>query len=221
MEDGWFIHNIEIMRKYRRKYYDLFSHFYDSIIRLHSQDKSLYLRHYLAKKSGVQSKDLVLDLCTGTGSLALVLSNYAGKGLVIGVDFSKGMLTKARNKVKLLRQKNIKFIMADAGFLPFKAGVFDVIACSHSMYELTGGTRKRALAEIKRILKENGYFCMMEHERPDNAFIRFLYRIRIFSMGREGLNIIKNELNELRKIFSHVEKEVTATGRSKLICAQK
>lgn len=209
------------MRKYRRKYYDLFSYFYDSIIRLHSQDKSLYLRHYLANKSGVQSKDIVLDLCTGTGALALVLSNYVGKGLVIGVDFSKGMLSKAINKVQLLRLKNIKFVMADAGSLPFKAGVFDVITCSHSMYELTGETRKRALAEIKRILKENGCFCMMEHERPNNAFIQFLYQIRILSMGREGLNIIKNELNELRKIFSHVEKEVTATGRSKLICAQK
>lgn len=209
------------MRKYRRKYYDLFSYFYDSVIRLHSQDKSLYLRHYLAKKSAVQSKDTVLDLCTGTGSLALVLSNYVDKGLIIGVDFSKGMLSKARNKVHLLRLKNIKFVMADAGFLPFKTGVFDVITCSHSMYELTGETRKRALAEIKRILKENGRFCMMEHERPNNVFIQFLYQIRILSMGKEGLNIIKNELNELRKMFSHVEKEVTATGRSKLICAQK
>jgi ubiquinone/menaquinone biosynthesis C-methylase UbiE len=166
-------------------------------------------------------KNIVLDLCTGTGSLALVLVNYVDEGLVIGVDFSKGMLIKATNKVQLLGLKNIKFVMADVGSLPFKAGVFDVVTCSHSMYELTGETRKSALVEIKRILKENGRFCMMEHEKPNNTFIRFLYHIRVLSMGKEGLNIIKNELNELRKIFSHVEKEVTTTGRSKLICSQK
>ncbi len=209
------------MRKYRRKYYNFFSHFYDFIIRLHSQDKSLYLRHYLAKRSGVQNRHIVLDLCTGTGALALVLSDYVKDGLVVGADFSEGMLAKARKKVMSLGLKNVKFVMADAGFLPFKSNVFDVVTCSHSMYELTGETRKRALSEIKRILKEDGRFCMMEHERPNNAFIRFLYDIRILSMGREGLNIIKNELNELRQMFSDVKKEVTSTGRSKLICAQK
>ena len=76
----------------RQKYYDVFSYFYDWVIKLHSQDKSLWLRHYLSRKSGVKSTDKVLDLCTGTGALAIILSQYTPQGMVVGLDFSLGML---------------------------------------------------------------------------------------------------------------------------------
>jgi len=209
------------MRKYRQKYYDFFSHFYDVIINLHSKDRSLYLRHYLARKSGVKPEHKVLDLCTGTGSVATILSQYVQNGLVVGLDFSLGMLVKAKEKVQKIGSKNLYFVAADAGALPFKSDVFDVITCSHAMYELTGETRKMALQEIKRCLKINGRFCMMEHEEPKQPFIKLLYLLRLFSMGKEGRMVVRHELNELRKIFSKVVKEVTVSGRTKLICGEK
>ena len=90
------------MRKGRRKYYDIFSHFYDYVIKLHSQDKSLKLRHYFAHKIKPKSKDKILDLCTGTGALAIVLSEYVPNGIVIGLDFSFGMLKKAKEKIEVI-----------------------------------------------------------------------------------------------------------------------
>jgi len=60
----------------------------------------LWLRHYLTKRSGVKIEDCVLDLCTGTGSMAIVLTQYVPQGMVVGVDFSLGMLRKAREKAK-------------------------------------------------------------------------------------------------------------------------
>ncbi|MCD6319368.1 MAG: class I SAM-dependent methyltransferase [Candidatus Desulfofervidaceae bacterium] len=209
------------MRKYRQKYYDFFSHFYDVIINLHSRDRSLYLRHYLARKSGVKPENKVLDLCTGTGSVATVLSQYAQRGLVVGVDFSLGMLTKAKAKAQKIGARNLCFVAADAGALPFKSDMFDVVTCSHAMYELTGKTRKLALQEIKRCLKKNGRFCMMEHEEPKQPLIRLLYYLRLLSMGKEGREIVRHELSELRRIFSQVVKETTASGRTKLICGEK
>ena len=103
----------------RQKYYDAFSCFYDWVIKLHSQDKSLWLRHYLSHKSGVKSTDKVLDLCTGTGALAIILSQYAPQGMVIGLDFSLGMLKKAREKAKALKTKNLYWVVADAAAFPF------------------------------------------------------------------------------------------------------
>jgi ubiquinone/menaquinone biosynthesis C-methylase UbiE len=98
---------------------------------------------------------------------------------------------------------------------------FAVVTCSHAMYELTGKTRRQALQEIKRCLKPSGRFCMMEHEKPKQLFIRLLYHIRLLSMGKEGRRIVRQELEELKGIFRHVFKEVTASGRTKLICGEK
>ncbi len=209
------------MRRYRRKYYDFFSHFYDWIINLHSKDRSLSLRHYLAKKTGARDGDTVLDLCTGTGSVATVMSEYVPKGMVVGADFSMGMLIKAREKARRKGLKNVFFVAADAASLPFRPDAFDVVTCSHAIYELTGQTRKFALEEIKRVLRRGAPFCMMEHEEPRQPVIRFLYHLRLRSMGREGRQIVKNEMQELKSIFSEATREITSTGKTKLICARK
>lgn len=209
------------MRQYRRKYYDIFSHFYDWIISLHSKDKNLSLRHYLVQKTGVGKGDRALDLCTGTGSVAMVMSEYVPAGMVVGADFSMGMLQKAREKATQRGLKNVFFVVADAASLPFKPDAFNVITCSHAIYELTGQTRRSALQEIKRILMPDGSFSMMEHEEPKRPFIKFLYNIRLLSMGKEGREIVSNEMSELKFIFSKVSKEITSNGKTKLICARR
>lgn len=205
--------------KLRKRYYDFFSHFYDYVIKLHSQDQSLWLRHYLARESGVKSTDCVLDLCTGTGSMAIVLTQYTPQGMVVGLDFSLGMLKKAKEKAKGV--KRVHFVAADAGALPFKEETFNIVTCSHAMYELSGKVRFFALENINRCLRSNGRFCMMEHEEPEQLFVKFLYRLRLLSMGKEGRKIIRHELDELRRIFTDVVKKVTPTGRTKMICGEK
>ncbi len=209
------------MRQFRRKYYDIFSHFYDWIISLHSKDKSLSLRRYLVKKAIDKGDRRALDLCTGTGAVALVLAEDMPEGLVVGLDFSLGMLQKAREKAEARGLKNLFFVAADAGHLPLKPDVFDVVTCSHAIYELTGDTRRLALQEVRRTLRPGGRFCMMEHEVPRSPVTRFLYYIRLLSMGREGRQIVRNELKELGSVFTNVRKEITASGKTKLICAQR
>ncbi|MGB9713036.1 MAG: class I SAM-dependent methyltransferase [Dissulfurimicrobium sp.] len=209
------------MIHYRRKYYDIFSHFYDWVISLHSKDKTLSLRHYLARSTKVKPGDRALDLCTGTGAVASVMSEYVQDGLVVGADFSFGMLKKAMEKADQKGLKNIFFVVADAADLPFKANIFDVVTCSHAIYELTGQTRGSALKEIKRILAPMGRFCMMEHEEPKRPITRFLYHIRLLSMGKEGRRIVQNEIQELQGIFSNVSREITANGKTKLICCER
>ena len=205
--------------KLRKRYYDFFSHFYDYVIKLHSQDQSLWLRHYLARESGVKSTDCVLDLCTGTGSMAIVLTQYTPQGMVVGLDFSLGMLKKAKEKAR--GTKNLYFVVADAGALPFKAEAFNIVTCSHAMYELSEEVRFFALENVNRCLRSNGRFCMMEHEEPKQLFIKFLYRLRLLSMGRKSRKVVRHEVDELKEIFTGVAKEVTPTGRTKVICGGK
>ncbi len=164
---------------------------------------------------------MALDLCTGTGSVALVLAEKIPRGTVVGLDFSTGMLQKARSKARAEGLKNVFFVAADAGNIPLKDNSFDVVTCSHAIYELTGETRRRALQEVNRVLRPGGRFCMMEHEVPKSPVTRFLYYVRLLSMGSEGRKIVQNELQELRGIFAGVEKEITASGKTKLICGGK
>ena len=61
------------------------------------------------------------------------------------------MLKVAQEKTRSFA--NVYLVEADAGSLPFVAGAFDAVTCSHAFYELKGETQDRALQEIVRVLK--------------------------------------------------------------------
>jgi len=211
------------MKRWRRKYYDIFSHFYDQIIALHSRDKRAALRKLIVKKTGFGPGRRLLDLCTGTGAVALTAGKIAqGQGLVVGVDFSQGMLRQAQKKAHTQGLKHVYFVLANVGELPFASNSFDAVTCSHAMYELDPETRNAALAEAWRVLKPGGCFAMMEHCEPQNPFIRLLYYIRLASMGSpENRKFARNEVPFLARFFQDVRLELTPTGGSKLILGTK
>lgn len=89
------------MSSLRRLYYDLFSKIYDFIIRLHSKDIEGSLQRFIVEKTNLSKRERASDLCTGTGSVAIELAKKVGEnGLVIGLDFSRGMLDKAEEKAE-------------------------------------------------------------------------------------------------------------------------
>jgi ubiquinone/menaquinone biosynthesis C-methylase UbiE len=207
------------VRKFRQKYYDLFSKFYDRFVALHASDKQGVLRDILAEQTGAELGDRVLDICTGTGAaLRPLVGRVGAKGLVVGLDFSSGMLAAAREKTRGDDQAFL--VQADCGRLPFKSGIFSAITCSHAFYELKGATQVNTLDEIKRCLKPGKPFLMMEHEVPENRLVRLLFHIRLMSMGRErALQILKHEAGFLKRHFRHVRKAAVVTGKSKIyIC---
>ncbi len=208
------------MRRYiRRKYYDLFSPFYDAFVTLHSGDRGGVLREMLAETTGLKEGNTVLDICTGTGSLLVNLQGKVGeKGRVIGVDFSRGMLKVAKEKTRHL--KNVFLVEADVSCLPFKGEAFDAVTCSHAFYELKGEAVERTLQEVRRVLKEKGPFLMMEHEVPSNPFIKALFFIRLLSMGRKKISqILRDEEKLFRNYFKNVER--LKASRSKIIICRK
>ncbi|RLA98461.1 MAG: hypothetical protein DRG83_14455 [Deltaproteobacteria bacterium] len=204
---------------YRRKYYDVFSKIYDRFVALHSKDTQSNIREFLANITPISRGDRVLDICTGTGTLLLYLSRkVSDRGLVIGADFSRGMLEVAKQKVQF--SDNVFLVESDVAFLPFKSASFDAVTCSHAFYELKGDVQDQVLKDIVRILKPGKPFLMMEHDLPENKFVRFLLYIRFFSMGaKKAIEILKHEKEMLEKYFHSVKKVETPTGRSKVwIC---
>jgi ubiquinone/menaquinone biosynthesis C-methylase UbiE len=211
-----------IMRKFRQVYYDCFSSIYDRFVALHSSDREGSLRTYLADKTEAASGNRVLDICTGTGSLLEKLCRRVGpNGMVVGIDFSRGMLSTARRKIATTRA--VYLVQADAGCLPFKESIFDAVTCAHAFYELKGRSQSACLQEVVRVVKPKKPFLMMEHEIPRNRFVRLLFYLRLLSMGaRRAIQILKRERQFLGQYFDRIEKLSTPTGHSKIwLCYAK
>ena len=207
----------------RRRYYDVFSLFYDRIIALHSRDSAANLRKFLVRKSGVGRGGSLLDICTGTGAVPLAAAAmYNGDIQVTGLDFSAGMLKKAYSRAEQIPGVKIDFVQADASAMPFEHSTFNAITCSHAMYELQPEVRKKVLAEALRVLVHGGCFAMMEHCEPKKPLIRFLYRLRLSGLGHGAtLDFARDEVPYLSRYFSNVTMEFAPGGRSKVICGFK
>jgi ubiquinone/menaquinone biosynthesis C-methylase UbiE len=211
------------MRPPRQIYYDLFSLVYDFIIRLHSRDREGSLRGFITEKTNLLKGDRALDLCTGTGSVAVKLAKYVGEnGLVVGLDFSRGMLEKAKQKAVGQDLKHFYLVQGNASRLPFKKSSFHGVTCSHAFYELKEVEKSNAIDEVARILIDGGRFCLMEHAKPEKAFVRLLFYIRIFFLGsKDARKFLAEEGSIFGERFKNITKVMSPTGQSKLIYGEK
>ena len=209
------------LRAGRRIYYNIFSHFYDSFIKLHSHNYGEETRTFLVDSARLENKigPKVLDVCCGTGSVILSFSERFPDITAIGYDFSHGMLLKAHEKDLFHR---LVLIEGDAANLPFEDDFFDAVCCSHALYELKGSVRTDALLEMRRVVKSSGRVFVMEHEVPRRLFIKILFYIRMLMMGpKDSYEFLKQGISPFKKIFSEVTLSHTNSGKSKLFLCQK
>lgn len=209
------------LRTGRQKYYNIFSHFYDLFIKLHSHNYRDETRRFLVDSAQLEDKiqPKVLDICCGTGSVILSFAEQFSDILAIGYDFSLGMLHKAKEKD--LSDK-VLFIKGDAASLSFVGDYFDIVCCSHALYELKGKVRKEALLEMKRVVKPNGMVLIMEHEVPRKILVKILFYIRMLMIGPpDSREFLKQGIIPFKEIFTNVTLSHTRSGKSKLITCRK
>jgi len=109
-----------------------------------------------------------LDLCCGTGDLALALARRGAT--VTGLDFSGPMLAVATRR---RRGPNPEFLQGDALHLPFPDDSFDIVTMGYGLRNLADW--KAGLAEMKRVAKPGGRLVILEFGKPANALWRSLY----------------------------------------------
>lgn len=205
------------IRRGRRKYYDIFSSFYDAFIRLHARQDEDDTRDFLVDTAGLApgSQPKILDICCGTGAVILDFADHYPDGQLIGYDFSHGMLQKTREKDPAGR---VDVVEGDAACLPFGDHSFDVVTCSHALYELKGEARLLALQEMKRVVNQGGMVLLMEHEVPRKWWVKLLFYLRIYSMGSgDAKEFISGGVDFFKQIFSRVSVSHSPSGKSKLL----
>ncbi|HKX17065.1 MAG TPA: bifunctional demethylmenaquinone methyltransferase/2-methoxy-6-polyprenyl-1,4-benzoquinol methylase UbiE [bacterium] len=136
--------------------------------------------HGLWKRTTVGLADVppggcALDVCCGTGDLALLLARRVGpQGRVVGLDFTSEMLDIARRRAAAAGYAPIcRFIPGDAHVVPFADATFDVVTVGFGVRNV--GDPPRALREWRRVLRPGGRLAVLEFSRPRNPLIRGLY----------------------------------------------
>ena len=118
----------------------------------------------------------VLDLCCGTGDIALRFT-----GRVVGVDFTDEMLRVAQT-----RKRTDSWIRADALRLPFADGSFDVVSVGYGLRNLAD--IEHGLREIYRVLRPGGKLLSLDFGKPESVWLRKAYfahlRFHLPLMGR-------------------------------------
>lgn len=97
----------------------------------------------------------ILELGCGTGNLWAENLDRIPKGLEIVLsDFSEGMLEQAKQNLK--HSSFFQFKVIDAQSIPFENKSFDFVIANHMLYHMP--ERSKALSEIRRVLRPEGYF---------------------------------------------------------------
>jgi len=111
----------------------------------------------LAVEAVVQPGDRVLDACCGTGDLAVAAEREGG--VVTGLDFSPGMLERARRK-----SDTVTWVEGDLLALPFDDDAFDSATVGFGVRNVAD--LEVALAELRRVLRPGGRLAILEITQP-------------------------------------------------------
>ena len=116
--------------------------------------------------------DICIDLCCGSGDLALRLARQVGsKGHVYGADFSTALLPIASERSQhQYPHPPISWIEADVLDLPFADNYFDAATMGYGLRNVTD--IPRSLKELHRVLKTGAKAAILDFHRPSNSQIR-------------------------------------------------
>ena len=123
----------------------------------------------------IAPNDRILDLCTGTATNAIAISQAFPSAKIVGVDLSGEMLQVARAKAAKAHIQNIELYKMDAAQMRFDAESFDKILLSLVLHEMDEHLRRKIITEAKRVLKKNGRIIITEWERSSKRHQRLLF----------------------------------------------
>ncbi len=133
-------------------------------------------RQRTALRAELHEGESALDVCCGTGDLALELAGHVGPaGTVVGCDFSQPMLELARAKSIERWATNVRFELADALALPYEDSSFDAATVGFGVRNLAD--LDRGLREMTRVLKPGGRIVILEITQPTRPPLSTFYSL--------------------------------------------
>ena len=165
--------------------------------------------HHLWKRTAVQMLALkpgarVLDVCGGTGDLAVLAARAAGPGAqVIVYDINAAMLDVGRHKLAgNAVGRQIRFIQGDAERIAFADEHFDAAMVGFGIRNVT--RMEDAFREMYRTLKPGGKMLCLEFSKPTAPVFRWLYDIYSFHI----MPLLGDLIVGSRQAYTHLPESI-------------
>jgi demethylmenaquinone methyltransferase/2-methoxy-6-polyprenyl-1,4-benzoquinol methylase len=145
---------------------------YDLLNHVLSLGIDILWRKAAARELALKEARAVLDVCCGTGDLALELARHTDAALV-GVDFCAPMLERGARKARAQGQARIGWVQGDGLALPFPDARFDRAAVAFGVRNLAD--LDQGFRELARVLAPGGRLVVLEFAKPRFAPFRAVY----------------------------------------------
>lgn len=146
---------------------------YDLVNRLLSGGIDVWWRHVTVRNAPPPTTGAILDVCCGTGDLALAYAAASGPGVrLVASDFCRPMLDRGVEKARRAGLP-IEWVEADAQALPFPAAAFDLVTVAFGLRNIAD--TQSGLAEMARVCKPGGTLVILEFSLPQSRPIRAAY----------------------------------------------
>ena len=139
----------------------------------------------------------ILDVCSGTGDLALAYWRAATRrGLecpIIAADFCPEMLVIGKEKAaKVGAEERVSFIEADTQALPFADGQFQIVSVAFGLRNVAD--TDRGLTEMARVCGPGGHLVVLEFSMPRRQPMKSAYEFYFrHILPRVGQWIARND----------------------------
>jgi len=150
---------------------------YDRYARLLSFGQDPRWRRFMVSRLPVGPDDVVLDVATGTGAVALELVRQKGCS-VIGADQSPEMLAEAQRRLLLAAEtKRVRLVEASAQELPFEDGSFDGLTGAYLLRYLDD--LPAGLRELARVLRPGATAAQLDFGVPPGPAPRAAWNLYV------------------------------------------
>ena len=155
--------------------FDAIAHRYDQINHLLSMGLDRRWRLRAIQALELSGGAYVVDVCTGTADLAVTASRHDPfPGLVLGIDFSDGMLSLGQEKLRSAGLGSmIRLARGDACSLPCRSDWADAVTVGFGIRNVA--ETEQAVREMYRVLKPGGQLAVLEFGEPSLPVLRTLY----------------------------------------------
>lgn len=160
---------------YNRQFFDNLAEKYDATNVLHSLGTKGRFDRKAVARMPIGPGSHVLDVCTGSGDIAILMARAHRDLRVTGVDASSRMLEVARRKALGLLDR-VGFQQGDALSLDFPDDAFDGAVISFGLRNLS--SLEAGLKELQRVVKPGGFVCNIDQGKPRNLLFRAIYEVQ-------------------------------------------
>jgi ubiquinone/menaquinone biosynthesis C-methylase UbiE len=146
--------------------------YYDLVVRTTTRERRF--KRALIEQAGLEPNQRVLDLATGTGTLAIWMKARQPSLDIAAVDGDPAILAIASSKAAMANV-NVRWVDALSTELPFPAAHFDRVVSSLFFHHLTWENKVRTACEAFRVLKPGGELHVADWGRPTGPLMRGLF----------------------------------------------